>query len=528
MGAPRLAFFHDSRHPLIYMYETPMAREQHEAAVDELIGTPVDALMFCLGDGRTVLHDTQVGELWGHNVEHWPHMVFRRAHHNARTTIERGEDPLRIVSERARAKGLAFYPSLLVQQGRGAREQDVRCSEFRFDHVHLEIGAKGGIATEEPAFTCLDFMHEEVRQERLGLIREVIEGYEINGFELQLNYAPHYFHPDDLEQGRQVMTGWVRQIRQCLQDSGPERSLVVRVPASFAACDTAGLAVTDWIQEGLVDVVVAETSSGPELVDVGADVSQFVDAAAGSKVDVMGVVQSLVDSDRQYQGSIETIRAAACNLWAQGVDGLYLGHWFGNWPYDATFYEKLRELIDPEVMAPKDKQYFVTTTSGRYPQRSSGTASSLQLPVDLVEGQWQQVSWPTSDDLPRWRQAERVHDVLLRVRLLAVTESDRIRFRLNGQPLASENLRRIDETYRMRAPRYRVGSACWYVFRLSPEQWPPAGHQILEVLLEHRAPDAAPAVTIRDVEFDVQYLMGRAHRRSHNDPDLGQTTEGNL
>ena len=28
------------------------------------------------------------------------------------------------------------------------------------------------------------------------------------------------------------------------------------------------------------------------------------------------------------------IRAAACNYWDQGIDGLYLAHWFSNWPYE--------------------------------------------------------------------------------------------------------------------------------------------------------------------------------------------------
>ena len=43
-------FTHDSRHPAVYMYEPPMEREEFEAAVDELAGTPVDALMFGLAD----------------------------------------------------------------------------------------------------------------------------------------------------------------------------------------------------------------------------------------------------------------------------------------------------------------------------------------------------------------------------------------------------------------------------------------------------------------------------------------------
>ena len=62
---PRIMFTHDSRHPAVYMYEPPMEREEFEAAVDELAGTPVDALMFGLADGRTFFHDTKVGEIWG-------------------------------------------------------------------------------------------------------------------------------------------------------------------------------------------------------------------------------------------------------------------------------------------------------------------------------------------------------------------------------------------------------------------------------------------------------------------------------
>ena len=53
---PKIMFYHDGRHPLIYMYEPPMQKEELQAAVDELLGTPVDAIMFTMGDGRTVLH----------------------------------------------------------------------------------------------------------------------------------------------------------------------------------------------------------------------------------------------------------------------------------------------------------------------------------------------------------------------------------------------------------------------------------------------------------------------------------------
>ena len=46
--------------------------------------------------------------------------------------------------DRAHAKGMLLYPTLLVQQGRGPWAEDVRCSNFRFDNPQLEIGAGGG------------------------------------------------------------------------------------------------------------------------------------------------------------------------------------------------------------------------------------------------------------------------------------------------------------------------------------------------------------------------------------------------
>ena len=61
---PRIMFFHDSRHPLMYMYEPPIQKQEVEAAVDELVETSVEVLNFCLADGRTVFHDTRVGEVF--------------------------------------------------------------------------------------------------------------------------------------------------------------------------------------------------------------------------------------------------------------------------------------------------------------------------------------------------------------------------------------------------------------------------------------------------------------------------------
>ena len=144
MALPPILYYHDGRHSHIYRYEPPMSKSEYQACIDEVVGTSIGAVMFCLGEGRTVLHETRAGELLGHNVEQWDHHVFRRAHQNARQLIDAGNDPLRIVCERAHEKGLQLFPCLLVQNG-GTNHAVIRNSDFRINNQHLEIGANGDL-----------------------------------------------------------------------------------------------------------------------------------------------------------------------------------------------------------------------------------------------------------------------------------------------------------------------------------------------------------------------------------------------
>ena len=430
-----------------------------------------------------------------------------------------------VICERARSKGLAIYPTLLVQQGSGQRGEDTRCSNFRFDNKHLEIGAKSGVEESWAGHGCLDFSHEEVRNERLALVEETLKRYPVDGFELQLNYQPFYFHPDEVSDGRGVMTSWVKKVCDAVRASSGRR-LAVRVPIGVQGCYDIGLDVEKWMRDDLVDIVIGQSFSGPELVDVNADYRELVALARGTDVHVMATVQSLVDSDRLGQGTIEVIRACASKYWAQGVDGLYLCHWFGNWPYEAEFYEKLRELPHPEVMAARDKLYYVPTGTGRFPQPELEPGARCPLPLEIAEGESVSVPLMVSDDLERWAADGRVHEVILRLRLASATETDELRFYMNGAQLPESCLRRINELYRMNAPRFRTGSCYWFVFRLEPEHWPLEGVNKITVELVRREPEAIPPVRLRDAELEIRYLMGKAYHRGLVDADLGPTNVG--
>ena len=516
---PSIFFYHDGRHPLIYMYEPPIHKEQFEAAIDELAGTPVEALMFCLGDGRTVLHDTKIGELWGNHIERWPHLIFRRAHQNARKLIAEGNDPLRIICERAHKKGMLIYPSLIVNQPTGERGTDVRTSLFRLNNPQLEIGAGGGVSPKFRGFRNLDFKYREVRDERMALIKETLSRYQVDGFELQLDLWPYYFRPDEVDTGRGILTAWIEDVHRAVNESGPNRELVVRVPANLEACEAVGLDVREWIRRGMVDVVIGMNYVIPGIMDQTLDLRPLVAEAKGSKTRVLADFDTEVDSDRMADSTTEMVRAAACNYWAQEVDGFLLDGWFHYWPYDASFYEKLRELPHPDVLASKDKSYFVPTAVRRKRSKQIDVGPNLQLPRDLTAKQPVTIQWTVSDDLMRWQKVGRVHKVLLRVRLTNAVETDRVQFKLNGKQLPESSLRKINNVYKMRAPRYRV-FGYWYVFTLDEEHWPVQGTNSLEMALKHRDADIVPHLAVRDVELNIKYLMGKNFHRT-DDVELG-------
>ncbi len=290
--------------------------------------------------------------------------------------------------------------------------------------------------------------------------------------------------------------------------------MAIRVPASIETSYALGLDVREWIRQGIVDVLIGETYQ--HAMDQQANFRPLVEAAQGSSCRIHGAVGLGVYSDRLRDGTVEITRAVACNCWDQGVDGLYLAQWFAAWPYEASFYEKLRELPHPDVMAAKDKFYFVSTQGVFRPNPSEPEPG---LPRTLEVNRPVQVQLPIADDLARWDKVGRVHEVLLRLRLTGATETDQLKFRFNGKELPDSSLRKINRTYRMRAPRFRV-FGYWFVYRLPREHWPGKGQNQVEVTLLRRDADIVPELALKDVEMEVKYLGGKNFARGQ-DPDTG-------
>ena len=529
MAKPRIMFDHDGRHPLVYMYEPPMYKEEFEAAIDELVGTPVEAVNLMIGDIGSLIYDSQVGGLWGKDVDRWPHSVWGRASRNFNALIAEGYDPLKIACDRAHSKGMSLYAQLLAQQG--AREISLRVWEddefspedYKYDVQSLEIGASGKVDKEWPGYRCLDFMHEEVRSRTLSLVEELVNNYSIDGLELEFCYTPYYFRPDQIESGRKVMTEWIGSVHEVMSSGSTDRELAVQVPASVDAGLSIGLDLNEWIRTGIVDVIIAQPSV---VADPMADFKPLINASRGTNTRVLAALKSRVSTDRINEASIEMMRGSACNYWDQGVDGIYVAHWFGYWPYASSFYEKLRELPHPDIMASRDKHYRVPTDTVRPVSPSIAADKRNSLPVKLKVSVPNSIELIISDDVEHWYSRGMIHEILLRIRLVETNEQDKIEVKLNGNLLPSDMLRRVINMYAMDAPQYRVNGACWYIFRLRDEFRPVKGTNIIEVNLLESELQAFSNVTLRDIEMEIKYLKGAGFGRGTVDPDLGSYEYG--
>ena len=269
---------------------------------------------------------------------------------------------------------------------------------------------------------------------------------------------------------------------------------------------------------GIVDALVPEMFAQNYFIKMAADYGEFTRLTAATGCRVLGPVNSMLSSDRLLDAPLPMVRALAATAWDQGVDGLYVNEWFHLWPYGAEFYEKLRELPYPGIMESADKFYFVPTNS----HQNSMQNERNPLPAQMHLDQPVRLDLGIVDDLDSWDAVGRVHEVLLRLRILGNNETDEIEMSLNGERLPDRLRRKINYLYTMDGPRYRVMGGYWHIYRLEAGCWPVKGSNRLELVLRSRDADLDEQFcTVTDVELEIKYLKGRNFHRAYVDPDLG-------
>ena len=163
MTKPRLIYYHDSRHYLMYRFDPPMSLHQLRKPVDDLIGTGVDTLVYGTGMGQTFLYDTEVGYKFGDMAtEHNHGLVWWRAAANLESALERGLDPFKVIVDRAHEKGLRILGSIRINDGGAPEGSNYTIGRLKYENPDAMIGEED---PDKPyTATALDFARDDVRK----------------------------------------------------------------------------------------------------------------------------------------------------------------------------------------------------------------------------------------------------------------------------------------------------------------------------------------------------------------------------
>jgi len=352
-----------------------------------------------------------------------------------RSLLDGGWDPLQLWADRTHELGMAFWPSMRmndIHKDWVDRWPSLR-SGWEKEHQHLLIGdhpPQRYVATHGRSFTwAMNYAEEEVRKRKLAIVEEVCANYEVDGFDLDFQSHPYYFRQGEEQRGISLMNGFVERIRGLMGS----RALHVRVPPSLAECDEVGLDVLTWIRRGWVDVVTPMTRG---YLDMTADLSPFAAAAADTECQIAGGLEHYV---REYTGrktgrsSIEMMRAAAASYWHQGAGGIYLFNFdaHGEVPLSCEERQTLREIGDPVALQGSDKHYFVTRDME---DRTAAEGGDKQLPLQLTQSSpKRRITFTVGDDLDLARRSGDLEGVVLRLSFSADRASlESLSVELNG------------------------------------------------------------------------------------------------
>ena len=226
---------------------------------------------------------------------------------------------------------------------------------------------------------ALDYGIPEVRAYQLALVEEVIERYDADGVELDWLREPRIFAPGKENQGRELLSEYMRKVRKLANaktaKTGRPYQVAVRVPAVPESAYGWGFDVVTWVKEGLVDMV---TLSPRGSADYAMPVEQWR-KLFGDAGDNITLNTCMAISIRPSPGgftlhnNLETMRGFTATMLYRGADNIYLfNHMDGGTSVDSPdeYVDLLRQAGRMETVIDKPRRHIVTFADLPPPNKS--------------------------------------------------------------------------------------------------------------------------------------------------------------
>lgn len=301
--------------------------------------------------------------------------------------------PARVI-ERCRRRNVSPWISLRMNDVHDASNpRHPRHTEL---WLRKDLSIRGGRAGFVGA-AGLDYAHQEVRDHFRALIAETFDRYDADGLELDFLREPYLFSAGKEQEGREILTAWLRDIRKLADEASRRRgrrvNLGVRVPSCPETALALGLDAPAWAAERSVDLVVVSPRYQSLEFDLplekwrdmlGPDVS----LAGGLEVGYMPCHEA-----GRRMVTPDLARGAAVAARGAGADAVYLFNYFQDlkqWPSSDEYQAVLKSLSSLETSLAHPRRHAVTNRHPDVPAPgviphtplpAAGTTLSFGLPL---------------------------------------------------------------------------------------------------------------------------------------------------
>ena len=439
MRRPRLIYYNDAHHYHGKRIDPTLTMNKLRQPVDEVLSTGVDLLILGLGYGDVYFHQSNVGRVIGEEKDTWENYIDWRIMRMVEDAAGMGTDQVRENIRYAREIGMPLFPSLKMQDT--ARQGAERCGWLKWKYgKDVCFGGDDG----DRNTWAYDFTNRLVQENKLAMVREMLEDYEADGIELDFMFYPVYFRPGEVDTNVATMNDYVNEIRGLANEIGQAQGREIPIAARVAHRRDdnlkLGLDVETWLEEGSIDLVIGQVSEF--LLDTGLpDVDWLADKA--NQCGAAAYIRSprYVYDERSVNPDIEVYRALLQNLHLKGFAGLYFGYL--GWPFDDYEYKMLRELANPQSMHRRNKRYILQPKE--LPTGPNETPQPRELPMPIIAGETTSVSIDVADDIENAIAEKDARNATLTLRFEFFCIEDDIEFWFNDVKLPREDAEVTDE-----------------------------------------------------------------------------------
>ena len=380
----------------------------------------------------------------------------RPQHRRFLPLLDAGIQPLDILIDQSHRRGMGFIAGFRLNDGHAyqARKAGVGIAAFIEQHPQFQLkDMPSGIHFEETE--PLDFSFAEVRAFTLGVIREVVERFAVDGVELCMRDAAYF--PDGTGPERApLLTSLIEQIRTLLDERGAvvgkKLSLGVRVHPTIEDCAILGVDAPTWISQGFLDYI-----SPQDMMYADFNLPYAAWAALTRKTNCMlypGLQPwaSVRARHRMQQQPLQpaNMRALAHSMYNAGADGMAIYNHFVPTLWRPPFYPQamqiFHQLRDPKRLARGERHYtFDPTWSGETgfggeAKYNTGIVKANQLTLERHPGTRGEYQFYLYEDLAQ------AYGATLIFRGVGLSATDELEVSLNGQVIPTAAINRTAQS----------------------------------------------------------------------------------